>query len=70
MTYSDCMSVALIIQHAMLTRRVIFLRVACLDLPNFSHSLTNDSVFVKKVIEYKRSVLIFTTTFYLNLSSV
>jgi hypothetical protein len=35
-TYSNCVSVALVIEHAMRMRRIILSFVACLHLPNFS----------------------------------
>jgi hypothetical protein len=35
-TYSECVSVALVIQHAERMRRIIFSAVACLALPYFS----------------------------------
>jgi hypothetical protein len=34
--YSECVSVALIIQDAMRMRRITLSSVACLDLPHFS----------------------------------
>jgi hypothetical protein len=34
--YSDCLSVALVIQHAKRMRRIMLSSVACLDLPYFS----------------------------------
>jgi len=35
-TYSECVSVALVVQHAMVMCLIIFLSVACLVLPYFS----------------------------------
>jgi len=35
-TYSECVSVALVIQHAMRMRRIIFSSVVCLAVPYFS----------------------------------
>jgi hypothetical protein len=35
-TYSECVSVALVIQHAKRMRRIILSSVACLALPDFS----------------------------------
>ena len=44
-TYSECVSVALGIQHAKRMRRIILSSVACPDLPFFSHYLLNGTVF-------------------------
>ena len=35
-TYSECMSVALVIQHAMRMRRIVLSSVDCLAVPYFS----------------------------------
>jgi hypothetical protein len=61
-TYSECVSVALVIQHAKRMRRVILSSVACLTLqhfPTLSHKCRD---FRKKVNEHKKCVLIFSTT--------
>ena len=34
-TYSECTTIALVIQHTMRTRRIILSSVECLALPNF-----------------------------------
>jgi hypothetical protein len=61
--YSECMSVVLIIQHAMRMCSIILSSVACLALPYFPHYLINGTIFgKKKVIEHKMCVLIFSTT--------
>jgi len=49
------------IQHA--THMAILPSTACPVLPYLPHFLTNGRIFNKKVIEYKISVLISSTTF-------
>ena len=67
-TYSECVSVALVNQHAKSMHRSILSSVACLALPYFSHYLINGTILVKKkVIEHKMCVLIFSTTFVWNI---
>jgi hypothetical protein len=52
-TYSECVSVDLVNQHAKRMRRVILSPVACLTLPFFSHHLMNGTIFEpKKIIEF------------------
>ena len=34
-TYSECVSVALLIQHAMSVRTIVLLSVACMAVPDF-----------------------------------
>jgi hypothetical protein len=49
-TYSECVSVILIIQHAMRMCRIILSSVSCLALPLFSpHYLINGTIFRKKL---------------------
>jgi hypothetical protein len=52
-----CVSVALIIQHAMSTRRIILSSVACLALPFFPHYLINSMIFVRKLLNIKCVIL-------------
>jgi len=64
-TYSECMSVALVIQDAMRMCRIILLYVACLTVQYFStlshkrHDLRGRG----GIIELKMCVVIFCTTF-------
>jgi hypothetical protein len=63
LTYSECVSVALVIQHVKRMRRIILSSVACLALPHFSTLSHKRLDFRENVIENKMCVLIFTTTF-------
>ena len=59
-TYSECVSVALVIQNAKRMRSIVFSSVDCLALPCFSpHYLNKWHEFREKDIEHK----IFFTTF-------
>ena len=47
-TNSECVSEALVIQHAKLMRRIILSCVACLTVLCSLHHLTNGGIFEKK----------------------
>ena len=53
-TYSECVSEALVIQHVVLyMRHIILTSVACLVLPYFSIYVTNGMVFRKELLNIK-----------------
>jgi hypothetical protein len=62
-THSECVSVALLIQHAKRMRRIILSSVACVTVLYFYTLSHKRRHFRKNVIEYKMFVLIFSTNF-------
>jgi hypothetical protein len=62
-TYSECVSVALVIQHAMHMSRIIFVSVASVCVPYFSTLSHKRHVFRKAVMEYKMRALVLSKTF-------
>jgi len=67
-TYSECVSVALVIQQAKHTGCIILSSVVCPALLYFSTLSHEWHDFQEKVIEHKMNVLIFSTTFVQNVS--
>jgi len=66
-TYSECVLVALVIQHTMRLWHIVI----C-SLPDsaklFSHYLINRTMFEKKIIEHEMCVVILYTSFVRNIS--
>jgi hypothetical protein len=63
-TYSECVSVALVIQHAQRMRHIFLLYVACLASLYFFHIVSQTArLSEKKVIVHEMCVLIFSATF-------
>jgi len=63
-TYSECVSVALVIQHAVCIYHIILPSVACLAVPFISTLSHKQYSFQKqKCVEHEASVLILSTTF-------
>jgi hypothetical protein len=67
-TYSVCVFVALVMQHAMRMRCFILSSVVCLAVPYFSTLSHKQYDFRRKIIQRKMRVLIFSTNFLLNIS--
>jgi hypothetical protein len=63
-TYSQCVSVALVIQHAMRMRRVILSSVVRVTVPY----LMNGNIFGEKMIKHEMCVLVFSTTLFCKIS--
>ena len=61
--YPECVSVALLMQHAKRMRRFILLSVTCLALPYVSTLSYKRHDFREQIIEDKPCVLILATTF-------
>jgi hypothetical protein len=62
--HSECVSVALVIQHAERMRRIILSFVTCLAVPYFYTLSHKRHDFRKNVIEHKICVLIFSTNVF------
>jgi hypothetical protein len=62
-TYSECVLVALVIQHAKRMCCIILSSVACTALSYFSTLSQKQQDFFKNSIEFKVHILIFSTTF-------
>ena len=62
-TYSECISVALVILHSLCMLHIVLSSVACPVLPHFPTLSHKRHDFRKLVIEHVMCVLILTTTF-------
>jgi hypothetical protein len=61
--HSECVSEALVSQHAVHMHCIIFPSMACLSLPIFPHYIINGMIFGNKVTEHTLRVFLFSTTF-------
>jgi len=69
-TYSECVFVALFIQHVMCVPLVVLSYLVCLVLPHFfPHYFIKGIIFLGGDLEYKMCVLIFSTHFVPNISN-
>ena len=57
--YSECVPVALVIQHAMRMHHILLSVVACLSVPYFPHYPINGTIFRKELLNIKFLNLIF-----------
>ena len=64
-TYSECVFVVLIIQHAKRMHRIILSYVALLTVPYFPTLSRNRHDFRENVTEHEMCVLFFSITFFL-----
>ena len=65
-TYSECVSATLVIQHAKHMHYIMLSSVACLPLPHFSILCHKCSDFREKVMEYTKCIWTFSTIFIWN----
>ena len=56
-TYSECTSVALVIQHAKSIRHIIFLPTVFCSIIFFPHYLINSTIFFPKIVLFMRLVV-------------
>lgn len=68
MTCSECVSAALVMEHAKRMRRVMLSFIACLALPNLPTLSRKLYDFRGNVLEHKLRVLIFSSAFVGNIS--